>query len=249
MKKLLLVFVAVATIGVVAADKPQQKKVRTPEEIAAAKERMLQKTGGIVEKQGTGKVAVIDCQSRYKEQIAAKSKELQKFIRVDMVNLTGEPVNAANVLSSCAKLPVGVNAALYIVDDPALPMSLMSVEQQWAMINTAHLQNETRFGKQFARGMIMAFSGCTSQYKGSPMQAVRKPEDLDKIMSQAFALDNIICMRRNLEELGVKPSMKATYKKACQDGWADAPTNSYQKAIWEEVHSMPDRPIKIKKQK
>ena len=37
----------------------------------------------------------------------------------------------------------------------------------------------------------------------------------------------------------------STYRKACQEGWALAPTNDVQKAIWKEVHSIPDKPMTI----
>ena len=45
--------------------------------------------------------------------------------------------------------------------------------------------------------------------------------------------------------LGIRPVVQATYKKACQEGWAPAPTNDVQKAIWEKVHAIPDKPITI----
>lgn len=250
MKKLIIAVIAAVSLCGFAEDAKPQKKVLTPEEKAAAKERMLQKTGGIIERAGVGKVAVVNCQDKFgKDKIAAKTEEFKKYIRVDMTTIDGAKINAANALTDCRKLPAGVTAALYVVDDPALPMSLASVEEQWALINVAHLENELRFNKQFARGVIMAFGGGVSQYKGSPMQVVRKPEDLDKIVSQTLALDNLTSIRRNLDDLGVKAPMKSTYRKACMDGWAAAPTNSYQKAIWDEVHAMPDKPLTIKKQK
>ena len=36
-----------------------------------------------------------------------------------------------------------------------------------------------------------------------------------------------------------------TYRQACQEGWAPAPKNDEQKAIWNQVHAIPDKPIKI----
>ena len=52
-----------------------------------------------------------------------------------------------------------------------------------------------------------------------------------------------------MEPLGVRPAIYDTYDRACQEGWAPAPTNDVQKAIWDEVHEMPTEPIKIKYQK
>jgi hypothetical protein len=35
--------------------------------------------------------------------------------------------------------------------------------------------------------------------------------------------------------MGIKPARMTTYRKACEEGWAPMPTNSVQKAIWDEV--------------
>ena len=42
------------------------------------------------------------------------------------------------------------------------------------------------------------------------------------------------------------PVMMVTYGRAVREGWAPAPTNEYQKAIWDKIHAMPTEPIKIK---
>ena len=46
-------------------------------------------------------------------------------------------------------------------------------------------------------------------------------------------------------ERGCQHGKRAVYRKACMDGWAPAPTNEYQKAIWDQVHAIPTKPIKI----
>ena len=48
-----------------------------------------------------------------------------------------------------------------------------------------------------------------------------------------------------MKPLGVLPAQRATYMKACQEGWAPPPTNDVQKAVWEKVHAIPDKPITI----
>ena len=49
-----------------------------------------------------------------------------------------------------------------------------------------------------------------------------------------------------LNYCGVKPLQRVTYRRACQEGWAHQPTNSFQKAVWDEVHQIPQKPITIK---
>ena len=56
-------------------------------------------------------------------------------------------------------------------------------------------------------------------------------------------------MKKYLASAGVTPLRKTIYRKACQEGWAPAPTNEYQKAIWDKVRSEKERgptnPIEI----
>ena len=93
---------------------------------------------------------------------------------------------------------------------------------------------------------IMTFGGGVSQFKNSPMQAVANPEDLDKVLVDGLPYDALAGILHNLKSAGGTISHKATYRKACIDGWAPAPTNDYQKVIWEEIHAKPTNPIKIK---
>lgn len=39
----------------------------------------------------------------------------------------------------------------------------------------------------------------------------------------------------NAKEKGIAQVRRTTYRKACEEGWAPAPTNEFQKAIWEKV--------------
>ena len=44
---------------------------------------------------------------------------------------------------------------------------------------------------------------------------------------------------------GIKTLTIASYRTACHYGWAPAPTNDVQRAIWQKVHEMPAAPLKI----
>jgi hypothetical protein len=52
-------------------------------------------------------------------------------------------------------------------------------------------------------------------------------------------------INENLQALGMASERKVPYVKACKEGWAPAPTNEFQKAIWDKVHSTPKNPMKI----
>lgn len=238
MKKLLFAVVAALSVCSYAADENLTDAEKEAKK-AAAKQKMMEKTGGIIEKAGTGKLAIVNCQKKYETSaIAAKAEQFNKVLRIAM-----ETSEGAWKLGD--KLPVGANAAVYIVDDPALPMSLVATEAHWGVVNVAELDTPARFNKAFARTAIMTFGGGVSQFKGSPMQSVSSPADLDKVLNDAITFDAMTAMMKNLQAIGVTQAKKTTYRKACMEGWANQPTNDFQKVIWEEVHAKPTNPMKI----
>lgn len=238
MKKLLFAVVAALSVCAFAADENLSDAEKEAKK-AAAKVRMLEKTGGIIEKAGTGKLAIVNCQKKFDAAVvAAKVEQFEKVLRVAM-----ETTEGAWKLGD--KLPEGANAAVYLIDDPTLPMTLVATEAHWGVVNAAALETPARFNKAFARTAIMTFGGGVSQFKGSPMQTVSSPADLDKIVSDGITFDAMQSIMKNLQAIGVTQAKKTTYRKACMEGWAAQPTNDYQKVIWEEVHAKPTNPMKI----
>ena len=77
------------------------------------------------------------------------------------------------------------------------------------------------------------------------MNYVGKPSDLDKLVEEV-PVDISMRTIEYLSKMGVTPIQYTTYYRAVQQGWAAAPTNDIQKAIWDKVHAMPTAPLKIK---
>ncbi len=234
--------IAVTILTAICAQAARAPKL-TPEEKeaqrAAARQRLMEETGGIIDRPGTGRLAVVNCQKKIgADAVETKIAEFNKVLRVDFNLIDG-------AWSMAAGVPEGYNAALYIVDDATLPMTLVAAEARWGVLNVAALDAGPRFNKAFVRAAIMTFGAGVSQFRGSPMQTVTKPEDLDKILKDGVTFDALTSVLRNLEAIGVTQPKKTTYRKAVMEGWAAQPTNDYQKVIWEEVHAEPTNPMKI----
>ena len=103
---------------------------------------------------------------------------------------------------------------------------------------------ESRYRKELIRAVCYAAGTPVTQFKGN-IFTIAKARDLDHC-PEMIPIDTMQRTAFRLKDLGVMPSYKTTYRKACVDGWAPAPTNEYQKAIWDKVHAMPTAPIKIK---
>lgn len=241
MKTLLFAVVAVLSFVTVAETaKPELTEAEKAAKVAAARQKMLEKTGGILDVPGQGKVVIVNCQKKIADkEIDEKMEQLKKVLRVGFDLRTGSWKMGEGI-------PADANVALFIVEDKSLPISLIAPEAKWGVLNVAEIDSGARFGKAFTRASILTFGAGVSQFKGSVMQTVTKPDDLDKILSDGVAFDALTSLMQNLKNIGVTQAKKTSYRKACMEGWAAAPTNDYQKVVWEEVHAKPTKPMKIK---
>lgn len=83
-----------------------------------------------------------------------------------------------------------------------------------------------------------------SNFPNSIMRLIRSEKDLDKL-GDVVPADVHARTIENLKTIGITPTQITTYLQACKLGWAPAPTNEFQKAIWEKVHAAPKNPMKI----
>lgn len=242
MKKLVFAIVAVMSIAAFAAETKELTDAEKQAKQAEMKQRALQRSGGIVEKVGTGRIVIVNCQKKIPvDQISADAAKFNKLIRATLDVVEG------GAWQMGTPIPANANAAVFIVDDASLPISLIAPEARWGVLNVSAIDAGPRFDKAFARTAIATFGGGVSQYKSSPMQPVFGPADLDKVIGDSVTFDAQACVLTNLKQLGVTQSKKTTYRKACEEGWAAQPTNDYQKAIWKEVHQLPTEPLKLTK--
>lgn len=144
--------------------------------------------------------------------------------------------------------------SLYIIDDSKMPMSLVAPEGRWAFVNVSPLaagEGEkpqffaARTKKEIIRLCGILFGGIGSTYRDNVMAPIRKAEDLDTCDSESLPADFLLSCSGFLRNLNVKPFRRTTYRRACEEGWAPAPTNDVQKAVWDKVHAIPKNPMKI----
>jgi len=234
---------------------------RTPLERAqrhmAALQRHAQSEGGYIAKPNSrkGRIVFVNEQTQVPgaalkevaDTIAVRDRLDVEF--VDAVG--GERTTPRNAEARKAELKA--NAAVFVTESDEYPsMSIAAPEGAWSIVNAAAVckgaSNEafkkTRLIKMMERGFYTACGAMNSQYPGSMMGLARNVEELDRLSSRA-PLDVIGRTMANLAEMGVTQEIFATYKKACEEGWAPAPTNDIQKAIWDKVHTPPKAPMKI----
>ena len=142
-----------------------------------------------------------------------------------------------------------------VVDDADSPILAAFPEDYRAKVNIRKLDKNlkgkaldkffaSRCRKELLRAFCFACGAGGSQYPDNIM-AIGDICDLD-LVEEFIPGDTAYACVARLIKVGVTPIRLVTYAKACKDGWAPAPTNDVQKAIWDKVHALPTAPIKIK---
>lgn len=229
------------------AEKRARRKARIEARIAAE--------GGMVTKPNTGKFAcVISCTPKVelpyiKETVNRFNVAMNIWVDVSEATLDALPIEFARKKAKDSK----IGFLMLIVDDKTLPMSLAAAEEGWAVMNVAPLSSDLppkdvykkRLGKQINRVFAQAAGAGISFNKPCVMEPVFSLVDLDRIQYPLISPEVMskvldVCAKR-----GIQTVVQETYLNACQSGWAPPPTNDIQKALWDRVHSIPDKPIKI----
>ena len=259
MKKLLATAMAISVAFTTIADAPKkpydpakdrptteaEKKLRK----AWVAERRYRHFGGDVVRAGTmsGQITVVNCQKSADASILGESIEY----------LRKESKFAINLKDGKFDFPspsiVG-DLSLFVVEDPKMPTMLLAPENRWAVLNVAPLKagrgsNPAFFKARILKEMSRTFAGLcgaiSSNYPDSLTTGIYTLEQLDRQEDQRLSVDVIARFEPCLAPLGVKPAVFVSYRQACKEGWAAAPTNDVQKAIWDEMHNIPTNPLKI----
>jgi len=256
MKRTIVMMCAVA-MGIGAADAATNKvrKVLTEAEREARRERgYLRRTGGDIRREGSAKgmFVVLNAQKRVPAAAFGSAVSyMDKALRIRCQLAEAENVTVASVFGKIEA--AGGTMGVGVVDDPTLPSLLTAPESRWTIVNVAKLaegcsDNEklaARVRKEILRSLAFT-SGCAYATMADPlMRDVRKPSDLDGLQSEEFGIEISNRFPESAPLYGLKPWYIRTYREACEAGWAPAPTNEYQKAIWDQVHAVPAKPMKI----
>lgn len=226
---------------------PEQKRILHE----AAAQRRYQRTGGFILKPGSlqGEIYYVNCQER------ADAKWLSESINY-FKKQTSLDIKLSDGKFRFPSPEVKGALSLFVVDDKSYPSILIAPEDRWAMVNIAPLEIgakpvffEARVKKQLSR-VFSALCGATnSQFPMSLTGGITSANELDKYPDYELPVDVISRFPSYLAAFGVSPATYFTYQQGCLEGWAPAPTNDVQRAIWEKIKAekseKPTNPIKV----
>lgn len=241
---------SVPTGGVKRVRMKDGKVIATKVDRELIKKAMYIKTGGKVARPGTyqGRLVYVNCQkSAPVEWLQSNAAAFAKSAKIKVNVETGD-------FSWPSPRVVG-NASLFIVDDAKLPSVIVAPENRWGMVNLAPLksgdgQKEAYFAarvqKELSRSAAILCGSHDSNYPNPLTACMTDPSQLDKVVECALPVDVLTRISKYVVGYGIIPAKEVTYEKAVKEGWAPQPTNDVQKAIWDNIHSIPDKPMKIK---
>lgn len=228
--------------------------VMTPELRAKLKTASLRASGGRIRKEGSARGWLVYL--NVQKKVDAKDLQraigiIDKSVKVQVKMETLASVNLVNPKDDIAK--AGGTIGVVIVEDANLPALLTAPEEGWAIINVTKLadacDDAAKLASRVRKEMLRAFGlvgGCAFMGRGQMVLTnIATPVELDEMRFEDFGIDAQNALANSLPARGVMPWIEATYRKACKEGWAPTPTNEYQKVIWDKVHELPTKPIKI----
>lgn len=248
MKKLILA-ITIASVGVAYAESPApsagEADQLTPEERKALFE---QRTGGMVRHEAEGPaIVVVDARATpgkvlthfERENIKAYGSTPGLPVKTYAAPIQGEPIASAQGILVKEK---GAMAILIVNAGESVPGLTVCPEDRVAAINADRYGNsEILLLKEIWRTIGFISGVGYSRYSSDPMQAVFSKKDLEAMQGTALLPTSLNAMRTFNKRFGITPAYSMPYVAAVRKGWAPAPTNDVQKAIWEKFQAEKER--------
>ena len=176
---------------------------------------------------GEGKLAFINSSQIEDVRLEPVASMISKILMInaEVAKGTWSMADAKKSLES-----IGASAAVFIVDDPKLPMSLVAMEEKWGVANAAGLDSES-VSKEALRVATVVLGGASSKYKASVMRPVFSKEDLVTKAGSVVTIDALMAICPNLASLGIKQFTIMDYVDALEDGVAPPPANDVQRKL------------------
>lgn len=237
---------------------PHGGKVVTPE----LKALMDQRSGGLVFPRTNGKtITIVDARGSddgfLDKFVTTFSKQFHIGVTPVVKKLAvGTDLFDAAVACKTTKSP----AVIMIVDCEKKPTLATYPEDAVGIVNVSSLKkgDQTKFDERLSKEVwrcvglslggfsMVAPNGRVVKSVLSPVYSVK---DLDEVKTTVLSPNQCNAVYDAMSEIGLEAARPASYATACRQGWAPAPTNAIQKAIWDKAKSDkergPSNPIKI----
>lgn len=249
-----IIGVLLAASAVIAANAEATNKVRKvrsdAERRARFERRILEREGGWVNdmRNQEGWIAVLNAQKKVgKEHVDLGAKRIERELKVPIKVIdSDQSISLGNAQDVFSK--VKANLAVFVVENDELPGLVVVPEKRYAFVNVREYAGgfqAQRVRHEVSRAICFICGSGIVADRTVVNGPVTKQEQLGYICDDMFSMETTMNMINVLRYFNVTPYKRLTYREACQEGWASPPTNEFQKAVWDKVHQLPTKPIKI----
>ena len=216
------------------------------------REQRVAQEGGLVEKAAKGGKTIMftNMQRRVEPAVVETAAQtLAGVVNMPVQTAAGVPAKGALAEAETAAKRGGFGAVVLLVEEKGLPAVLVAPERSWAVVNVTALAEDfppsevlaVRVRKELVRAAAWALGAGESMMKPCLMQYAPTVADLDANRTMVPSPDPMMRMVNGGMARGLQTVRRATYRQACKEGWAPAPTNDVQRAIWEKVQAEKER--------
>lgn len=242
-----------AEVGGGAAAKPAAPGAAPVPMTPEARERMLRMTGGWISRSAEGpSVLFLDLRKTASEKkdagLALLAADAGRILSFPVILETGSAKDVFKAVEDRLK-EKRVASVVAVIDQPGFANILVAPENRWAIVNEAPLKQdkagaevlEARLRKQVWRAFGLMMGAGNTAHPHCPLKPILSLENLDAIQGRFLShgpLNNMIAYGALI---GLQRTRTVTYRRAVEEGWAPAPTNEHQQAIWDEARK-PKKP-------
>ncbi len=232
---------AISLASAIASADDAPSKINAP-----ASRETAQQTADKVKRPLTGNhVLIVNTTDVVKDETIAKFSDFAKSllkteIKTERKSAEGCLLKLASGITTNPSTPF----AIIICADDNMPTLLAAPENRWAIINIrsllvdGNLDGEVakhRFTKELWRAFGYACGADNSIFPGCVLKPINNVSDLDAMKAKTLGPQTINVLLQNFAKHGIYQDRFFPYALAVRQGWAPAPTNEFQKAIWEKV--------------
>jgi len=154
---------------------------------------------GFVKSGGVGRLAIVDTYGAPVEAVHRASQKMENLLMISVAAEKGKwSFASAKESFDAAK----ATAAVFLVKDPTLPMSLVAMESKWGVVNAEGLDGKG-VEKEILRVATIVLGGASSKYSASSMRPVFAPADISKA-GEIITFDSLMSIVSYLPEMGFK---------------------------------------------
>ena len=233
---------------------PHGGKLISPE----IKALMDRRSGGLVSPKTNGKTfLLIDAREAKDGFLESFTEKMKKQFHLGVTAVTRKsPKNADLFEAANACKTMMSPAVIMIVDIDKKPVLSVYPENAVGIVNVAPFkitdstQYMERLTKEVWRCIALSLGGFSmtapnGKVVNSILSPVYSTKNLDELKISFLTPHQTAAIYEAMSQIDIQASRPVVYSLACRQGWAPAPTNAIQKAIWDKVHAAPKNPMKI----